>query len=274
MKENKKLGKGFSDLLKSNLPDQIDFIQKDANRVKSYVPIKDIVPNPYQPRLDFDEEKLQELAASIKERGILTPILLRSVGNKYEIVAGERRFRAAKMCNMQIIPAIVEHFNDNDMAEIALIENVQREDLNAMEEAQAYADIMNNNNLTQAELAKKIGKTRPYIANTIRLLTLPDEVKKMVANNELSMGHARALIGLPDETLNAIVKEITNKKLNVRETEAKVNALKRNQEIPYRQEAEDLAAYLKADVKIDRKQIRINYKDKNELDEIIKKIIK
>ncbi len=274
MKNDKRLGKGLADLLQSNLPDQIDFIQKDQNRVKTYINIKEIKPNPYQPRIEFDKEKLNELASSIKERGIITPILLRKVNDHYEIVAGERRFRAAQICKLEEVPAIVEKFNDQDMAEIALIENIQREDLNAMEEALAYSNLMKTSNLTQEELAFKIGKTRPYIANTLRLLVLPKEVQEMISNNSLAPAAARTLIGLPNDQIIAMAKEITKNKISVREVEKKVNVIKKRKVEVYLKETELLANYLDTKVKIDEKSIKINFKDEQELKNILDKIIK
>jgi ParB family chromosome partitioning protein len=225
MSENKyqKLGKGLKDLLNTELPDQVEAIQKDASRRKFDIDLKLINPNPYQPRKKFDQSKLAELSQSIKEYGILTPILVRKSGDKYQIVAGERRFRAAQLSKLKTVPAIIEAFNDNQMMEIALIENIQREDLNVIEEARAFAGIQTSFKVTQEQLSKRLGKSRSYIANLLRLLSLPNNVQDMIAEDKLSMGHARTLIGLNNQEIEMLAKEIVGKKLNVRQTETLVN---------------------------------------------------
>lgn len=272
--EFKKLGKNLEQLLKSELPNQIELLQKDSSRARSYVDIKLVSPNPYQPRVTFNKEKLEELANSIKEQGILTPILLRHADEGYEIVAGERRYRAALMIGLKEIPAVVEEFNNEQMMEIALIENIQREDLNVIEEAQAYINLQKSLKITQEELAKKLGKTRPYIANVLRLLTLPLEVQKEISEENISMSHARSLVGLDKEDMLELLKDIKKNKLNVRETEQRVNSIKNHEKNKYLKEEQQLKDYLQKKVSISSKSIKINFSNSQELEEIIAVIIK
>lgn len=183
--------------------------------------VNDVSGNPNQPRKNFDNGKLKELAASIKEQGVLQPILVRPVGGgKYEIIAGERRFRAAKMAELTTIPAIVRAMDDDVTLELALIENVQREDLNPLEEAQTYRDLMDNYAYTQAKIADKIGKSRVYVANIVRLLGLPEPVKNAIGNGRLTAGHGRALLMLEDDVDQQLLTvRIIDEGLSVRQTE-------------------------------------------------------
>ncbi|MDD3383335.1 MAG: ParB/RepB/Spo0J family partition protein [Bacilli bacterium] len=272
--EFKKLGKNLEQLLKSELPNQIELLQKDSSRARSYVDIDLVSPNPYQPRVMFNKDKLQELANSIKEQGILTPILLRQSESGYEIVAGERRYRAALMIGLKEIPAIVEEFDNEQMMEIALIENIQREDLNVIEEAQAYINLQKSLKITQEELAKKLGKTRPYIANVLRLLTLPSEVQKEIAEDQISMSHARSLVGLNKDDMLELLSDIKRNKLNVRETEQRVNAIKKHEKNKYIKEEQMLKDYFKKKVSISNKSIKIKFSNSSELEDIIEAIIK
>src|SRR5690606_32748494 len=169
------------------------------------IPLSKLRPNPYQPRKTFDEESIEELAASIKEHGVITPIIVREVLKGYEIIAGERRWRASQANNLATIPAVVRKFTDQQVMEIALIENLQREDLNSMEIAIAYQSLIDSFGLTQEELSVKVGKSRSHIANFLRLLQLPEEVKQYVSRGTLSMGHARAIVGLKEIP---IIKEV------------------------------------------------------------------
>ena len=272
--KEKRLGQNLTDLLNQKLPQQIDDIQKDTSRTRSFIRIKDIKPNPYQPRTNFDEAKLKELAASIKQHGIITPILVRPSGNHYEIVAGERRFRAAKLCKLEEVPVVIEKFNDHDMMEVALIENIQRADLDVIEEAQAYANIMEARNLTQQELASHIGKTRPYIANVLRLLNLPPKVRKLIAEGKISVGHARALIGLTNDQIIALAEQIQKEKLNVRETEEAARHLKKKGGSLHIKEANAIGAALKTKVTIDKKHIKIAYNSEDQLEKLVEKLTK
>ena len=185
---------------------------------KNEVKISDIVPCSFQPRTEFDREALESLAQSIKEKGVLQPLLVRKKNDKYEIIAGERRWRAAQLAGWDEVPVIVKDLNDSETLEIALIENLQRENLSAIEEAEGLNRLMSEYAYTQEIIGKVIGKSRSYIANTLRLLGLPEEIKQLVKENKLSAGHARALIGCENasELANKIVKE----GLSVREAEA------------------------------------------------------
>ncbi|WP_397536689.1 ParB/RepB/Spo0J family partition protein [Rummeliibacillus pycnus] len=202
----------------------------EADKV-TQIAIRDIRVNPYQPRKVFDEEALQELAQSIKEYGILQPIILRRKESKYEIVVGERRFRAAKLANLTEVPAVIRDLNDSQMMELAILENLQREDLTPIEEAEAYHNLMEHLNLTQEELSKRIGKSRPHIANHVRLLTLPKEIQKLVNEGKLTMGHGRTLLGLKNKKQIPIVADkVMKQQLNVRQLEDLVHSL--NEDVP------------------------------------------
>ncbi|MSX58745.1 MAG: ParB/RepB/Spo0J family partition protein [Actinobacteria bacterium] len=185
------------------------------------VPLSEISPNPRQPRTHFDQEALNELIASIKEIGILQPPVVRQVGaNKYELIMGERRFRAAKAAGLKTIPVIIRQTSDNELLREALIENIHRSQLNALEEAAAYSQLLTDFNCTHDELAVKLGRSRPLISNTIRLMNLPVSVQQKVASGLLSAGHARALLGLTDaHAIEALANQIVKEGLSVRATE-------------------------------------------------------
>ncbi|MGE4283128.1 MAG: nucleoid occlusion protein [Clostridia bacterium] len=185
------------------------------------IPIDKIKPNPYQPRKTFDKSALEELSISIRQYGILQPINVRKIGaSSYELVAGERRLRASQIAEMKEIPAIIVDMNDNDSAVVALIENLQREDLSFMEEAEGYFHLISEHGFTQDELAMKVGKNQSTIANKMRLLKLPPLVKKMIYDHNLTERHARALLKLPDEQLQLkVLKQVCEKGLNVKRTE-------------------------------------------------------
>ena len=222
--KRKALGKGLEQLFTN---ERIDFDNFEKGLVEEAKPneiveikISEIRSNPYQPRKIFDEEALNELASSIKEHGIVQPIIVKKSIKGYELVAGERRTKAAKIAGLETVPAIVKDFDDEQMMEIALIENIQREYLNPIEEAMAYDSILKSSNITQDELAKKFGKSRCYITNSLGLLRLPDDTKKYVEDNKLSMSHARALSKLDDtEQINRLANKIVNENLNVRAIE-------------------------------------------------------
>lgn len=222
--KRKALGKGLEQLFTN---ERIDFDNFEKGLVEEAKPneiiqikITDIRSNPYQPRKIFDEEALNELASSIKEHGIVQPIIVKKSIKGYELVAGERRTKAAKIAGLETVPAIVKDFDDEEMMEIALIENIQRENLNPIEEAMAYDSILRSSNITQDELAKKFGKSRSYITNSLGLLRLPDDTKKYVEDNKLSMSHARALSKLEDNNqINRLANKIVTEGLNVRTIE-------------------------------------------------------
>lgn len=194
------------------------------------LPIEAIERNPEQPRKKFDEVKLEELAASIREHGVVEPILVRRDGARYRIVAGERRWRAAQRAGLREIPAIVREASDREAFEVALIENIQRADLNAIEEAEAYQALVTEHGLTQEALAGRVGKERSSVANALRLLRLPEDVRDAVRDGALDMGHARALLGLEDtESIRKTAQRAIREKLSVRATEALVRQLTRKE---------------------------------------------
>lgn len=188
------------------------------------IPLKLIKPNPYQPRKVFDEEKLADLADSVRQYGILQPIVLRETVKGYHIVVGERRYRAAQLVDLENIPATVQTMSDEEMMELAIIENLQREDLSAIEEAESYKALMTDLNLTQQQVAKRLSKSRPYIANMLRLLNLPKSIAQMIQHGELSGGHGRTLLALSDVTeMKKIAKRAVAEGWSVRYLEQFVN---------------------------------------------------
>ncbi|WP_246944305.1 ParB/RepB/Spo0J family partition protein [Bacillus pinisoli] len=193
------------------------------------VKMKEIRPNPYQPRKHFQEEAIQELKDSIIQHGILQPIIVRKTIKGYEIVVGERRFRAAKAAGLESIPVVVRELSEQEMMELALLENLQREDLTPIEEAQAYQLLIEELKVTQEQLAKRLGKSRPHIANHIRLLSLPENIQMFISEGKLSMGHGRALLGLrKKDKLKPVVEKVIKEQLNVRQLEHLVNQLNEN----------------------------------------------
>jgi ParB family chromosome partitioning protein len=272
----KRLGKGLDALLGN---------MDKLNEEVQLIPVKECRTNPYQPRKTFDADALEELKVSILEYGIIQPLIVRKSIKGYEIVAGERRFRAAKLAGLDEVPAIVKDFDDAKMMEIALLENLQREDLTVIEEALAYKNLIEELKLTQEELSEKIGKSRSHIANTMRLLTLPDNVISFINNGQLSMGHARALLGLKNkDDLNTIVKKIIKEQLNVRQVEHLVNELnekkpvkkKRNtpkKDIFIVRQEEILREHLGTNVKIEKNKnkgkIEIEFYSEDELEKLI-----
>ncbi|KRM19590.1 chromosome partitioning protein, DNA-binding protein [Ligilactobacillus hayakitensis DSM 18933 = JCM 14209] len=221
-KGTKGLGRGIDALFQ----DFAQEVQDDPSKVTE-IRLDEIRPNPYQPRKVFDEQALQELADSIQKSGVFQPIIVRkSSVLGYEIIAGERRFRASKLAKKETIPAIVKEFNEEQMMEIAVLENLQREDLTPLEEAQAYSTLMERLNLTQVQVSERLGKSRPYIANYLRLLGLPNEVKQMLQNGELSMGQARTLLALKDkDKVVDVAKKTIAENLTVRQLEQLVAKL-------------------------------------------------
>ncbi len=210
------LGKGLSALLPGAGG-------KDQGMMVREIPLEDIDPSPFQPRERFDDDALDELAASIKVHGVLEPIILRSKGKRYEIIAGERRYKASRLAGLKTIPAIVKNYNDLKTMEIALVENLQREDLNPLEQARTFMKLIKEFKLTQEELARRTGKSRSAITNTIRLLNLPVEIQNYILEGKITQGHARALLSLQDPKLQKkIAKKIIDEGLSVRETEALV----------------------------------------------------
>ncbi|MGO0063914.1 ParB/RepB/Spo0J family partition protein [Brevibacillus fluminis] len=215
---NKGLGKGLGAIISSNVEAESDQVTE--------APVAKIRPNPYQPRREFDAAALQELAESIKEHGIISPLIVRKSIKGFELVAGERRLRAAKEAGLAKVPIIVKEYTDQQLMEIALIENLQREDLNPLEEAEAYEKLIQHYSYTQDALAKKLGKSRPHVSNILRLLQLPDKIKQLVTQGALSMGHARALIAVEDQELQwKLANETITKGLSVRQLEELVQQM-------------------------------------------------
>ena len=215
---SKGLGKGINALFPGESIDQMETVEK--------ISLKSIKVNPYQPRKIFDEVALAELSESIKEHGVLQPIILRKRGKFFEIVVGERRFRATKAAGLLEIPAVIRKLTDQQMMEIAILENLQREDLTPIEEADAYQNLMESLSLTQEQLASRLGKSRPHIANHVRLLSLPEVVREQISSDEISMGHGRALLGLKNKkVIPTIAEKVIKEGLNVRQLESLVQRM-------------------------------------------------
>ncbi|MBQ1691261.1 MAG: ParB/RepB/Spo0J family partition protein [Erysipelotrichaceae bacterium] len=285
MAGKKKLGKGLDQIFCENIDSFLDDIEKNAEKNssgKSELKVSEIRPNPYQPRKEFDENGLKELAQSIAENGVFQPILVRKSLSGYELVAGERRLRASKMAGKETIPAIIVDFNDTQMMEISLLENIQRKDLTPIEEASAYQQLIKKLNYTQDQLAKRLGKSRTNVANMLRLLSLPDEVKQMVAEGKLSYGQARTLLALDDEDkIIEVAKKTVKEGLSVRELEKlttkKEDSGKKPKEgkeekkkDPFTLDVEDrLRKKFATRVEIGNKSITIRYTDIEDLNRIL-----
>lgn len=270
------LGKGLSAL--------IPIEDKDQENIQD-IKVKEIKANKNQPRKKFDEEKIQELANSIKEHGVLQPIIVRRKAGGYELVAGERRWRAAKKAGIEKIQAIVKDLSDADVMEIALIENLQREDLNPLEEAEAYKKLIEEFGMTQEELSKRVGKSRSQIANTVRLLNLDEEIKKLISDEKLTAGHARALLAIEDKKERLkLAKKISENNMSVRETEETVKIKTREKKKNKRGEinpvfieiTEKLQKSLGTRVKVKgterRGRIEIEFYSEDELERILETI--
>ncbi|TVY10703.1 ParB/RepB/Spo0J family partition protein [Paenibacillus cremeus] len=279
---SKGLGKGLGKGLDALLP---ALSINDDDKVVE-IPLPQLRPNPYQPRRNFNDESIQELAASIKEHGVIQPIIVRSVLKGFEIIAGERRFRASQVCGNATIPAVIKKFTDQQVMEIALIENVQREDLNALEIAIAYQALIDQFSLTQEVLSVKVGKSRSHIANFLRLLQLPEEVKEYVSRGTLSMGHAKAIVGIKDKkVIKALADTAIKEQWSVRELEEEVKKLeekadnkkaklKPKRKDPYINELEEnLREVYRTTVKIrhsnNKGKIELLYYSKDDLDRLL-----
>ena len=221
------LGRGLDSLFADN---SVDELNPSVNKLR----IMEIEPNRDQPRKDFDEKSLSELAESIEQHGVLQPLVVRPLTNGgYQLVAGERRWRAARIAGLTEVPVVIKELTDEEVIEIAMIENLQREDLNPLEEALGYRYMMDELNITQEQAAEKVGKSRPAVANAIRLLRLPDEVQEMVKNNLISPGHARALLGFENqELIIQTAKRIVKEDLSVREVETLVKNSQKTPKVP------------------------------------------
>ncbi|MDD6727438.1 MAG: ParB/RepB/Spo0J family partition protein [Lactimicrobium massiliense] len=282
--KKKKLGRGLDSIFGGNVEQFLDEIQENANdepgRREVQININEIRPNPYQPRKEFDEKGLQELADSIREHGIFTPLLVRKSVMGYDLITGERRLRAAKMAGLDKVPAIQVDFDDSEMMEIALLENVQRENLNPIEEALGYEALVKKLGYTQEKLAERVGKSREYCANMMRLLKLPDSIKDLVVAKKLTMGHVRPLLSLKDEdAMEDAADEILKKKMSVREVEKYVKQLnaqdqpalkKEKEKDPYTRDLETrMSDKYGTRVEIGRHDIRISFSDTDDLNRLL-----
>lgn len=282
--KRKALGKGLEQLFSNEIIDFDNFEKKIVNETKESdiveIPLSEIRSNPYQPRKEFDEESLNEFADSIREHGVIQPIIVKKSIKGYELIAGERRTRASKIAGKTTIPAIIREITDQEMMEIALIENIQREDLNPIEEAEAFSKIIETSGMTQEEAAKKFGKSRSYITNILGLLRLPQKTSGLVREGKISMGHARVLSKLEDpETIEDIAKQIIDKGLSVRETEK----IASNNDIPKKVKIKREPTYntrytiyenimrekIGTKVKVGNKKIEIPFDSDNDLDRIL-----
>ena len=284
-KKNSGLGRGLDAIFLDNT---LEETVVDKENVISHLSLSLVDPKSDQPRKNFDKAALEELAASIKENGLLQPILVREyTGGRYQIIAGERRFRASKIAGLSEIPAIILDKDDRKVAEIALIENIQREDLNPVEEAMAFKALATEYGLTQEELSEKVGKSRSAIANTLRLLDLPDEVLKMVADGTISAGHGRTLLGVKKkENMITLAKKTAELDLSVRQLEQEVKNInkplkeKPEEELPFvdyfREMELRVQSHLGRRVEINgkgrKKSITLFYEDNEDLDELLVKI--
>ena len=278
-KDKTRLGRGLGAIFGEDVNSVLEDIQRGASDLyvsaKTDIPLAEIRMNPYQPRQHFDESKIEELAQSIREHGVFTPILVRQSKHGYELIAGERRVRASKVAGKETIPAIIMAFNDDEMLEISLIENIQREDLNIIEEATAYSKMIQRFGYTQEDLSKRVGKSREHIANTLRLLRLPQVVQQMVSDNKLQMGHVRPLITLNDDKeIIEAAKKAVNLGLSVRAVEQMV---KKPSEKPTKKEVSTDFSYarklleskVQSKVTIDDSKITIAYHGIADLNRIL-----
>lgn len=284
MEQKKKaLGRGLEQLFSTEV---LDFDTFESNVMESVtesdikeLPIDDIRTNPYQPRKSFDQEALEELASSIKNYGVFQPIIVKKSIKGYDLVAGERRLRASKMAGLTTIPAIIRDFSDEEMREIALLENLQRENLTSIELAWAYKGLIDNMHITQDELADKIGKSRSHVTNTLGLLRLPSVVQDMVLENKLSMGHARVLSKIEDENR---IKEFANKvisnNMSVRELENITNSDEVKKRVPIaRRDRANNYSYIEGElrdilgtkVKVNNRRMEIYFDSDKDLDRLL-----
>ena len=275
-KENNKLGMGLGTLLSTNNKNK-----SSTNKID----ISKIYPNKKQPRKNFEEKEITELSESIKNQGLIQPIVVRETsGGMYEIIAGERRWRACQLAGLHSVSCVVMSVDDKNVYELALIENIQRENLNVVEEAKAYKNLIELNGLKNEELSKKIGKSSSHISNLIRILDLDEEIHQMIINGKISMGHARALIGVPNAVEKA--KEIFEKKLSVREVERSTSKHKQTRKkqpekdpniIDLEKELSDKIG-LKTEIEFNDNgssgSLKLYYSDLNQLDEIMKRLKK
>ena len=284
MEQKKKaLGKGLEQLFNSEVLDFDSFESSILETTKESdireIPVDEIRTNPYQPRKTFNQEALEELAESIKNYGVFQPIIVKPSIKGYDLVAGERRLRASKMAGLSTIPAIVKEFSDEMMREIALLENLQRENLSAIELAWAYKGIIDSMHIRQEDLASKLGKSRSHITNMIGLLRLPEDVQNMILDNKLSMGHARVLSKIEDDSkISELANRVVNENLSVRDLEKlstntdiknKVPTQRASHANDYSYLENDLRDFLGTRVKISNKKMEIYFENSNDLQRIL-----
>ena len=283
--KKKALGKGLEQLFSNTVIDfdnfEKDIVEENENNVTE-IKIDDIRSNPYQPRKTFDIESLNELAKSIKEYGVVQPIIVKKSIKGYELVAGERRTKAAKIAGLKKIPAIIKDFDDQEMMEIALVENIQREDLNPIDEATSISNIIKLRGYTQEEFANKFGKSRSYVTNILGLLKLPDEVRKLVEKRSLSMSHARVLSKMEDEEkIVELAKRVITDSLSVHELEklsqeekadTKKNKSKSNYDTKYRMFENIIMDALNTKVRVHKNKIEVYFDGVRELEDILAKM--
>ncbi len=285
MEQKKKaLGRGLEELFSTEV---LDFDTFENNVIETAsesdikeIPVSEIRPNPYQPRKSFNEDALKELSESIKNYGVFQPIIVKKSIKGYDLIAGERRLRASKLAGLEKIPAIVKEFTDEEMREISLLENLQRENLTAIELAWAYKGIIDNLDIRQEDLAQKIGKSRAHVTNILGLLNLPDSVQKMVLNNEISMGHARVLSKMDNpEEVKHLANRIVNENLSVHDIEVISREEEIKKRVPvtrrstnnndYSSVEKEMKEVLGTRVKIDNKKINIYFENVNDLNRIL-----
>jgi len=284
MEQKKKaLGRGLEQLFSSEV---LDFNTFEENIMDSAteadilnIPVNEIRPNPYQPRKNFDQQALDELATSIRNYGVFQPIIVKKSIKGYDLIAGERRLRASKLAGLDTIPAIVKEFSDEEMREIALLENLQRENLTSIELAWAYKGIIDSLNIRQEDLAQRIGKSRSHVTNTLGLLRLPDDVQDMVRENKISMGHARVLSKMEDEKeIEDLATKVVKDNISVRDLEnitsneevvKKVPIVRQPKVNEYQYIEEELRDILGTKVKVDNKKIEIFFDSKVDLTRIL-----
>jgi ParB family chromosome partitioning protein len=278
-----KIKKGISAIFGEDIEHILDEIDGkiDSKEPATNIKVENIVSNPYQPRKHFNKEKLNELALSFSEHGVFTPIIVRpATQGKYYLIAGERRTRAAKLAGLKTIPAIVKDIDDNQMQEIALLENIQREDLNPIEEAMSYKSIMEKQKLTQETLAKKVGKSRSFVANTLRVLNLHEKILKYVIEGKLSFGHVKPLITLDPDLALKIANRAFDNNLTVREVESIVQGYQLSSNPKKRKVINENHKYveglirkvIKSKVTVKDNKIIIPFKDDNSLNRILERL--
>ena len=284
MEQKKKaLGKGLEELFSSEVLDfdtfESNIMENTSSDEVMEIPVNEIRPNPYQPRKAFNEDALNELAESIKNYGVFQPIIVKKGIKGYDLIAGERRLRASRIAGMEKIPAIVKEFTDEEMREISLLENIQRENLTSIELAWAYKGIIDNLDITQEDLAKKIGKSRSHITNTLGLLNLPEDVQKKILDGELSMGHARVLSKMEDEEeVSHLVDKVIKDNISVHALEEiskkedikkRMPVTRRRVDTNYFHIENELRDILGTKVKVDNKKMSIYFENVNDLNRIL-----